>query len=152
MQLSLSLHSTRRRCSPGFTLEEVLVAISLVGITALSTVSGYVTVAKRSDWASRSAAANAAAVQRVEQIRAARWDTLASPPVDEVVAAHFPDLVVPLDVPQKEASLVQARVKTFIDRISDQPPVRLVRVECIWSSLDQRLFTNTVVAYRTPGQ
>jgi type II secretory pathway pseudopilin PulG len=140
--------SARRKM--GFTLEEVVVAMSIVGLTVSGTISGYVMVAKRSDWATRSAAADAAVMQRVEQVRAARWDPLAAQAVDEVVSASFPQTTVKLDLPQKAEKPEQATVRTTIEQISDDPPVRLVRVDCAWASLDGRTFTNSIVVYRTP--
>jgi prepilin-type N-terminal cleavage/methylation domain-containing protein len=151
MRLTSNIQQKRRRAA-GFTLEEVIVALSIVGVTMSATISGYVNVAKRSDWASRNLAANAAAAQRLEQVQAARWDTAAFPVVDEVNAASFPSVEVALDVPQKDAVPTRAKLRTTVEQISSEPPLKMVRVECLWTSLDGRAFTNTLTTYRSPNQ
>jgi len=142
----------KRRHKAAFTLEEVIVALSIVGVTMSATISGYVSVAKRSDWATRSAAADAAAMQRMEQTRAARWDTLAAQSVDEVSSVNFPQIEVALDVPQKHAVPARANVRTTVEQISIDPPLKMVRVDCLWTSLDGRAFTNSLITYRSPNQ
>ncbi len=136
----------------GFTIEEVVVAVSIIGITATATVSGYTNVSKRSEWSNRQAAASQLAAQRIEQVRSARWDTLASPVVDEIGKTSFTESKVLLDLPQRDEAPVEARLQTSVEQISDDPPLKLVRVDIIWPNLDGRVFTNTLVSYRAPNQ
>ncbi len=141
-----------RRSLAGFALEEVVVALSIVGITTSAAISGYVHVGKRSDWASRSLAADTAAIRRMEQIRVARWDTLAASATDQVVEANFPPTELALDIPQKDSVPVRGTLRTTIQQISSNPPLKMVQVDCVWASLDGRSFTNKLISYRAPNQ
>ena len=79
----------RRRCG-GFTLEEVVVSVAISALTIGGVSTGYVTTTKRAEWSTYSAAAQSAALQQIEQARAAKWEPLALPATDELVGANFP--------------------------------------------------------------
>lgn len=115
-------------------------------------VTGYVLSAQRAEWSAYSLAANSLAMQRVEQIRAAKWDPLAWPPVDEVVASNFPPSIEVLDIPVSGTNLVYATNTVTIAEVSVQPPLKLVRVDTTWSFGGRGPFTNTMITYRAPDQ
>ena len=133
-------------------MEEVVVsmAISAISITGIS--SGYIMSAQRAEWAGCSQAANSMALQRIEQVRAAQWDTLAYPAVDEVTSANFPVVVQPLDLPTSGTNVVYGTNVLTITTVSVDPPIKLVRSECTWRFMDRGVFTNTITIYRTPDQ
>jgi hypothetical protein len=89
---------------------------------------------------------------RLEQTRAAKWDTLASPPVDELVSSNFPVLIAPLDVPVAGSTAQFATNLTTITTVSTDPPLKMIRVECVWSLLARGPFTNTLTTWRAPDQ
>ena len=136
----------------GFTLEELLVSLVLASVSMGSIMTGYVSVLRQSEWAANSTAAQVLAMQRVEQVRAAKWDPLAHPAIDEVVSANFAEIKQALSVPMVSTNLPEAKVTTTITTISTDPPLKLVRVDCIWPFLDRGYYTNTVITLRSPDQ
>ena len=90
--------------------------------------------------------------ERVEQIRAAKWDPISYPPVDQVVAVNFPEVVKPLDVPLTDTNNPTAAIRTTVSLVSSDPPLKSIQVDCIWSYWDRGPFTNTIVTLRSPDQ
>lgn len=126
-----------------------------MAVTALAIggiVLCYVFSVERAEWSARSAAAQCLAAQRIEQARAAKWDSLASPPVDELVSTNFPVEVASLGVPSTTAAGVLATNLTTITLLDEDPPLKMVRVDCWWAFFSRGLFTNTVITYRSPDQ
>lgn len=142
---------TFRRCA-GFSLEEVVVSMAISAISIAGISSGYVMSAKRAELSGCSQAANSMALQRLEQVRSAHWDTLAYPAVDEVVSANFPVVVQPLDLPTSGTNAVYGTNVITISTVSANPPIKLVRSQCTWQFPGRGVFTNTITIYRTPDQ
>ena len=93
----------RRRRAVGiaaFTLAEVVVSLAIASTVISGIVTGYINCVYRAEWLACSVAAQSMATQRLEQIRSARWDTLANPPLDEVTTNQFPMVIQPLSLPQ----------------------------------------------------
>ncbi len=152
MKLSRLNHTQSKVTCFGFTLEELLMALSLSGVTLGSVITGYLMVMQQSECSENSTAGQALAIQRMEQVRAAKWDPMTSPAVDELVSTNFPDIVQSLQIPVMGTNSVNATVKTTFKLLSSDPPLKLVQVDCIWSFLDRKTFTNTIFAYRSPDQ
>jgi type II secretory pathway pseudopilin PulG len=131
-------------------LTEVIISIAVTALAVGGMVSGYLFSVDRAEWSARSAAAQALTAQRIEQTRAARWDTMAG--IDEVVTTNFPVEVVPLNMPSTSMTGVLATNITTIALISEDPPLKIVRVDCLWSFLSRGPFTNTLITYRSPDQ
>lgn len=125
-------------------------AVTVLAIGGM--VSGYLFSVERAEWSARSAAAQILAAQRIEQVRAAKWDSLASPLVDDVVSTNFPMEVAPLAVPAASDTGILATNTVTIAVVSQNPPLKMVRVDCWWPFLSRGLFTNTLVTYRSPDQ
>lgn len=126
-----------------------------MGITALivaGAARAHVGAAMRAEWSTCSFAAQNASMQRAEQVRAARWDTLASPVVDQVVSSNFPPQVVTLEVPSISTNVMRATNFTSIAVLSLDPPMRVIRTDCVWRFAERGLFTNSSVVYRGPDQ
>ena len=141
----------RRRCS-GTSLEEVVMSLAIAAISTGGISTGYMVSLQRAEWAARSQAANSLARQRLEQVRAAQWDVLAYPAVDEVVSGNFPVAVQALDLPTSGNNPDYATNVISITTVSANPPVKLVRSECIWRFMDRGLFTNSITICRSPDQ
>ena len=92
------------------------------------------------------------AMRRLEQTRAAKWDPLAYPSVDDVVQSNFPVTITNLDIPLNGTNAVYATNTTTITLISTNPPLKMVRVDCVWSVLSRGPFTNSLITYRAPDQ
>ncbi|MBI3878357.1 MAG: hypothetical protein HY300_20735 [Verrucomicrobia bacterium] len=113
-------------------------------------IYGYTQSAERAEWTGQSLAAQALAVQRAEQTRAAKWDTEAG--VDRLQSTNFPTQITILDLPVSGTNVVYATNFTTISNVSVIPPLlKMIRVDCVWMFMRRaRVFTNTVVTYRAP--
>src|SRR5687767_8488288 len=136
----------------GIALSEVIISIAVSSLSVAAVVSSSVLSARSADWISHSTAADAAANARMEQTRAAKWDTAATPLIDELLNANFPVEVVPLYVPVVGVAMLYGTNTVTITPVSDAPPLKIVQVECVWSLPERGPFTNSVVMYRSPDQ
>lgn len=135
-----------------FTLAEVVITTAIAAIVMGGSVYGYLAAAQRAEWSAYSLAAHSLAMQRIEQARAAKWDPMAFPPVDELIPTNFPQQVNTLDIPVSRTNVVYATNFTSISSISTNPSLKMIRVDCCWMFMSRGPFTNTVVTYRAPDQ
>jgi hypothetical protein len=135
-----------------FSLMEVVLAIALGGILISGMIVGYLQAAVRAEWSAYSLAAQSLAVMRLEQSRAAKWDRLANPPVDQLVSSNLPVTVEVLDIPVVGTNIAFATNITTVTIISTAPPLKMVQVDCVWAFVDRGIYTNTVVTYRAADQ
>jgi len=136
----------------GMTLIEVVVALAITGLRVGGIVTGYIYCTTSAVKAELAQAANARAMERIEEARSARWDTSSWPVVDQLVATNFPDEVVSLDTPGSGSGGTSATIETTISQISLTPPIRRIRVDCIWQFRGIALITNTIETIRAPDQ
>lgn len=150
----LNKHTSRVAPSSeaGITLVEVVLSLAIMGISLGAIIMGYTMSARRAEWSAYSLAANSLAMQRLEQSRAAKWDLLTTPVIDELVSTNFPVQTSILDVPISGLNIAYATNYTQITSVSATPPLRMVRVDCVWPFKNQGLFTNTMITYRAPDQ
>lgn len=134
------------------SLLEVIMSIAVASVAIVGSVTGYVFSAFRAEWSGYSLAANSLALQRMEQVRAAKWDTQARPVVDKLVGANFPVVTNILDVPVSKTNIVFATNYTTIAMVSANPPLKMVRIDCVWPYMKHGVFTNTIISYRAPDQ
>lgn len=137
-----------------FTLAEVVVAIAIATLSFAGVVYGYVLAADRAQWSAYSLAAQSLAMQGIEQARAAKWDPKAWPPVDELGPTNYVE-VDTLDVPVSGQPVPVTNYIT-VSLVSQNPPLRQLRADCIWSLTSGRRsrgpFTNTAITLRTADQ
>lgn len=131
-------------------MEEVVIAVVIALGSIVGILTGYQLASYRAQWAVYSEAAQWLAMQRIEQVRGARWQPLAFPPVDELVASNFPVAVSPLSVPVTSAGAATARLVTTISNLSSSPPLKFIQVDCIWSCGQRGPFTNRAFLLRSP--
>jgi type II secretory pathway pseudopilin PulG len=139
-----------RQAKNAFTLAEVVIALGVFTILLHGLIYGYVASARRAEWSAHSLAAQSLASQGVEQARAAKWDPQAWPIVDELPPTNYTQ-VDTLDIPisgQPYFATNFIRIRT----VSANPPLREVQANCVWSFVNQRLYTNTVTTLRAPDQ
>jgi len=122
--------------------------LAVGSITAI--MGGYRVALYKVEWTSMSTAAQSLAAQRMEQVRAARWEPQAATPIDELQVATFPALTGTLDVPLVGSNTPVATVTTTINTIASDPPSRWIQVDCVWSCGGHGPFTNSVTTLRTP--
>ena len=146
--MPIKLSKNRRA---GLSLAEMVVAMGIAGIGILAAVSGFVNAQKQVESSAYVLAAQCEALERLEQIRSAKWDPNATPPIDEMVGTNFPVLIKILDIPRKNLQVFATNITT-ITVISANPPLKMMRVDCIWPWLNKKTYTNTVMTYRGPDQ
>jgi hypothetical protein len=134
----------------GFSLEEVVTAMSLSALCFVGTVKGYNLAAARAEWSACNLAAQSLAFQRMEQVKAAKWDTMAYPAVDELTSSNFPTVVDTMDMPLSSTNAVSGTVYTTISSVSSK--LRAVQVDCVWTNRSRVVYTNSIVSYRSPSQ
>jgi prepilin-type N-terminal cleavage/methylation domain-containing protein len=143
---------TPRRNREGMTLVEVVLSLAISAVAVAGIISGYIfSMASAQKWA-LSLAANAKAMERIEETRGARWNISIWPSVDQLVATNFPDQLVILDHSASGGGIVYATNITQISDISADPPLKRIRVDCIWTFKGSLLFTNTIETCRGPKQ
>ena len=141
-----------QRKGDAFTLEEVLMSMAVASISMAAILSGYLLSFQKAEWAAHDQAAQALAVQRVEQTKAARWEPFAMQAKDELNEANFPDIEQQLYIPVRGTNVVNAMVYTTITDVSTSPPIRRIRADAVWSYMERGPFTNTVITLRSPDQ
>ena len=134
------------------TLIEVVVALAITAMTVGGVISGYIYCTSASVKAELEQAANARAMERIEQARSAQWDVSSWPVVDQLVATNFTDEIVSLDMSGTNSVGTAAIIRTTIAKISDAPPLRKIHVDCIWRFEGGDLITNSVETCRAPDQ
>jgi prepilin-type N-terminal cleavage/methylation domain-containing protein len=140
----------------GFTLTEVVVSLAVAVTGYAGVIGGYIYVSDRAQWSAHSMAAQALAMESIEQVRAAQWDTQTWPNLDEAKPTNAV-IVVPLDVPLYSGTLHWATNYLTISNLSTKPPLRLLRADCVWNMPSRRAglqgpFTNTIITYRAADQ
>ena len=132
------------------TLIEVVMSLLISAVAVGCMVSGYVFSINFAEKSALSLAATTRATERLEQTRSARWDVLTFPVIDELTGTNFPQTIVELDVAGSGTNVTYATNQTTISSVSTDPPLRSIRVECVWSFRNQQLMTNTIQTVRAP--
>ena len=134
------------------TLVEVTVAMAITGLAIGGIINGYNFCTNSAQKAALFQAASARAMERIEEIRSAKWDTASWPAVDQLVFTNFPNKVVVLDLAGSGDVITLATIQTVISQVSANPPLKRIRVDCIWQFRGGQAFTNTIETFRAPNQ
>lgn len=141
-----------RRRQSGMTLVEVIVALLVTGLAVGGIVNGYIYCTNSTHKAALALAANARAMERIEETRSAKWDTSSWPMVDQLVSSNFPIKSVTLDLSGAGTAVSTATLQTVISQVSVTPPLRRIRVDCVWSYRGAQWVTNSIETFRAPDQ
>ncbi len=148
----------RREVIAGFTLVEVVMSIAVVALAFGTILTAYIQATQRAEWSGYSLAAQALAIQQLEQARSAKWDVLDTPTVDEIT--NLPPMMTNiLDLPISGTNVVIATnfitVSTIMISTNPPVPIHMVRVDTVWAfhwKSVNRLFTNTAANYYAPDR
>src|SRR5215510_3734047 len=136
----------------GMTLAEVVVAMAIAGLAIAAIVNGYTVSTNSAQKAAMAMAANARALERIEETRSAKWDMSAYPVVDQLIPTNFLPRTVTLDKAGVGNVVTTATVITEISQISATPPLKRIRVSCIWRYRGGPAITNVIETCRAPDQ
>ncbi len=142
----------RSRDESGMTLAEVVIAMVIAGLAVIGIIGGYFYCTTSAEKAGLYLAANSRALERLEETRSAIWDTAQEKVVDQVVSSNFPSKDVILDLSGSGGNAVLATLNTEITQISTTPPLKRIRVDCIWKFKGVETITNTIETCRAPDQ
>lgn len=136
----------------GMTLVEVVMALAISSLMVGGIISGYNYCTQASVKVELAQAANAKALERLEQTRSAIWAPDRANPVDELLSTNFPSLSVSLDMPGSGSGGTLAQINTTITNLSSTPPTRSIHVDCIWQYRGTTWVTNSVETIRATDQ
>jgi type II secretory pathway component PulJ len=168
MRGRLALHN--RRNSSGFTLLEVVISATIVVLVFGGIIEAYVQSGQRLEWTGYSLAAQALAMQTIEQARATVWDPAQTPPVNELTNLNLmgysynsSSLTLTgystniLDVPYESTNYVMATnfVTIQIVNINGNSNLQeqVVQVQTVWPFViraSNLYFTNTATTIISP--
>jgi len=151
-QTGRELGRRQRRNQTGMTLVEVVVAMAITGMAVGGIVNGYNYCTNSAQKAALSLAANALAMERIEETRSAIWAPDRTPAMDQLVTANFPSKSVPLDFAGSGVVVIPATLRTEISQVSVNPPLKRIRVDAIWQFRGVEWVTNTIETCRRPEQ
>ena len=156
----LNLPGTRalKARTSAFTLVEVVVCVFIMMILFAGIITAYIQTSYRAEWSGYSLAAESAGIQRLEQARAAVWDTQQTPIQDEILKMStniYPPVM--LDMPVSGTNYVYATNYTTVTLIPNArlPGVSnyMVKVDTKWPFRWKNQiiwYTNTVACYYAP--
>jgi type II secretory pathway pseudopilin PulG len=136
----------------GMTLVEVLFSLVITVLIVAGIVNGYIYCTTAAIKAELAQAANAKAMQRLEEARSATWNTSSSLVEDQLVAENFTNEVVTLDMPGTNTVGTLATIITTIAQISLPSPMRTIHVDCIWQFRGGEWVTNSIETIRAADQ
>ena len=143
-----------RKANAAFTLVEVVMAMAILAFVMGGLILCYVQSNRRAEWSAMSLAAQASAVEAVEQARAAQWDVHVTSN-DQLLhggtSTNYTRTNTML-VPATGQTIVLTNTVT-VQNILINPPLRQIRADCPWQYLvTQKWFTNTVITWRSPDE
>ncbi len=137
-----------------FTLIEVVMSIVILALVMSGLIYGYVQANWSATWNSMSLAAQSYAIEGAEQARGADWRPRDYPPLDELTNGTIRiNTNCVIDLPGSATSRLYGTNIVKITGVSDNPPLKQIRSDCIWTfPRDKIVCTNTVILLRSTDQ
>jgi type II secretory pathway pseudopilin PulG len=137
-----------------FTLAEVVVCLAIVALVFGGIITSYMQGAYRAEWAGYNLAAQALAMQQIEQAKTAVWDD-SHDEFTNLVRLSWGILDLPINGTNRVCATNYVDVTT--NQISSSPDiyVRMVKVDTVWPYIrggQVLYYTNTVADYYAPDQ
>jgi type II secretory pathway pseudopilin PulG len=142
-----------RKSIAAFTLAEVVVCLAIVALLFGGIITGYMQAAYRAEWAGYNLAAQALAMQQIEQAKTAVWDKDRNE-FTNLLAVSWGMLDLPINGTNRVYATNYVTVTTNVTiSISPDVIVQMVKVDTVWPYIrNGRTFyyTNTVADYYAP--
>jgi hypothetical protein len=145
-----------RRRADAFTLAEVVVCIAITALLFMGMITAYFHGSYKAEWSGYSLAAQAQAIQQLEQAKSAVWDNSITPAKIEITNLLTTTVCV-LDLPINGTNVTYATNFATISQItlSTNPVVSvyMVQVDTVWPFTwqgNRQLYTNSIADYYAP--
>jgi type II secretory pathway pseudopilin PulG len=142
-----------RKSIAAFTLAEVVVCLAIVALLFGGIITGYMQGAYRAEWAGYNLAAQALAMQQIEQAKTAVWDKDRNE-FTNLVTMSWATLDLPTNGTNKIYATNYVTVWTNVSvSISPDVIVQMVKVDTVWPYIRNGqvlYYTNTVADYFAP--
>ena len=150
----MQITSYKSSVRAAFTIAEVLVCFAIMGLVIGGILTAYTNTAKFTERAGYNLAAQAQAVQVMERVRAAVWDTQVTPNVD--YTTNLPAVTTNImELPIAGTNVVWATntlsVTTLIVNTNLGVVLKIIQVTTTWP-WNGAVQSNTIVTYRAPDQ
>jgi type II secretory pathway pseudopilin PulG len=140
----------RRTGQAAFTMIEVTIAAAIAGMVLAGMFEGYNMAGRRAQFSSCNLAANAMAMQQLEQVISVDW--VASSGVNSLLNMSSTNLAN-LCLPSANGNVINCTNYTRVTAISSIPPYDFIEVQCVWSFPTYGgTFTNTIAVLRGPNE
>jgi type II secretory pathway pseudopilin PulG len=137
----------------GFTLAEVVICVGIMMLVFAAIITAYVQTSYRAEWTGYSLAAQAAAVQQLESAKAAVWDPLQTPVMDQISQLPLVTSVL-LDLPVSGTNTLYATNYITVTLMQNGVYSNyFVQVNTVWPFRWKNqtvYFTNTIADYYAP--
>jgi type II secretory pathway pseudopilin PulG len=151
MKIDESTGRSRNRCASqaAFTLIEVAFAAAIAALVLAGMFEGYNMSGRRAQFSACNLAANAMAMQQLEQVVSVDW--VASSGNNSLLNMNATNLNN-LCLPSANNNVINCTNITRVTAVSTSPPYDYVEVQCIWGFPTYGgTFTNTVAVLRAPN-
>ena len=136
-----------------FTLAEVVICVGIMMLVFAAIITAYVQTSYRAEWTGYSLAAQAAAVQQLESAKAAVWDPLQTPVMDQISQLPLVTSVL-LDLPVTGTNTLYATNYITVTLMQNGVYSNyFVQVNTVWPFRWKNqtvYFTNTIADYYAP--
>ena len=136
-----------------FTLAEVVICVGIMMLVFAAIITAYVQTSYRAEWTGYSLAAQAAAVQQLESAKAAVWDPLQTPVMDQISQLPLVTSVL-LDLPVSGTNTLYATNYITVTLMQNGVYSNyFVQVNTVWPFRWKNqtvYFTNTIADYYAP--
>ena len=136
-----------------FTLAEVVICVGIMMLVFAAIITAYVQTSYRAEWTGYSLAAQAAAVQQLESAKAAVWDPLQTPVMDQISQLPLVTSVL-LDLPVSGTNTLYATNYVTVTLMQNGVYSNyFVQVNTVWPFRWKNqtvYFTNTIADYYAP--
>jgi len=138
----------------GFTLAEIVVCFAIMALVIGGMLTAYSKAALVTERAGYQLAAQCLAVQQMEHVRAALWDTQATPIVDNTT--NLPTTTISLlELPIAGTNAIyatnQLTVTTLTNSVNPPVMVKLITVYTTWP-WNSTIMSNVMICYRAPDE
>jgi hypothetical protein len=137
-----------------FTIAEIIVCFAIMALVIGGMLTAYSNAALFTERAGYQLAAQCLAVQQVERVRAALWDTTTTPIVDNTT--NLPAITIALlELPIAGTNAIYATNQLTVTTITNSanPPVvvKMIQVYTTWP-WNNTVMSNVMICYRAPDE